>query len=775
MSDVPSALSPPRFAAGFFIRSHDGRRTASETIWAIPVDGKLAGEITGCRWEAQITAAAAGEGEGCDVAVEFRVISGVIESGAVGIRWEDAAWSTENYVLVPGAVYRGNRFSALERPYPPAARDIGQRRGALVCDISDIPRLNEGEGSSHLDQTSLDAAVPGLGVYFPRAGECFLLLTRQLAERGFCHGYEVVENEDRSRAALYWSVPGFAHEPGGSEEDPAAMGTAARAASHPENGRPVTLRAGESLHWQGRIIWRPAGSVHDLFRLVFEQRGYAAAGEPEPGEVLPFSAAKDMIVRKYEADNWDESHGLYKVGLPWLPRQDSQFWQNGWLGGGIPILPLAADGDGCRLPRVLRNLGFLLGDGVSARGFFKAIMSPEGRWAGDGFADWDGGPEPWSLARRTGDGLFFAVRLLMFLEQIGVAVPDAWRETISRVSAALCDLWRREGDWGFLIDYESAELVVRGSTSGALIPGALVLASRFLGNRELLSVAAEAAASFCQHDLHSAVTVGGPGDAVQAPDSESVCALLESLVLLHEETGDRRWLTWAEQAAWQAASWVISHKHVFPAQSALGRLGMDVRGTIFANAQNKCAVPGICTLSGEGIFRLFRATGDRGILDLIRSIAHAIPQFVSTSRRPIPARIGWGHPGKSHLPEGWICERVNTTPWWGEPLGEQAAYSCWCEVAMLLTWNDLPGVYAQPDSGVIANFDHVRASWSTAERTSLTISNPTAYPARVKIFSETAGEARSTPLPVNHGMMLEAHAIPAGATVEVRVQNVGTP
>jgi len=196
----------------------------------------------------------------------------------------------------------------------------------------------------------------------------------------------------------------------------------------------------------------------------------------------------------------------------------------------------------------------------------------------------------------------------------------------------------------------------------------------------------------------------------------------------------------------------------------VAQLGIDARGAILANAQNKCGVPGICTLSGQGLLRVFRATGDERILDLLRDIAHALPQFLSREDRPIPARITWAHP-VAELPSGWMCERVNITPSWNEPLGEQAAYSCWCEVAMMLTWADLPGVYAQPDTGLIRSLDHVQAEWADSTRTTLRLTNMTPFPARVRVMVESAVHAGQNKLPANYAHLLPLVHVSAGESV----------
>ena len=679
---------------------------------------------------------------------------------AIGLRWSDDTWSTTNHVLIPGAVYAGNRFTAERRRYPPAIRHVGQQTGRCILDVGDIPRLSAEPGRSHLDQTSLDAAVPGLGIYFPDRHEAVLLLTPQTSSHG-AYGFEVIESADRTQAEILLLAPGFLHPVPGDDATQMGIGNTAAAHLHPENGRPADLAAGQFIILEFEWHRFSCTDVHGLFERVFTHRTALFTSALPRTEMMPFSAAWDMLHTKHNTLNWNEHSGLYQIGLPWAPDQHTQFWQNGWCGGGMTTLAMIQHGDATSLERSRRNLDFLLTRGVSSHGLFKATMSEGGRWQGDGQEGWD---QPWSLVRRQGDCLHFVLRQLMLLQERGHPVPSRWLDAVSRAASALCDVWEREGEFGFQLNYDTGRVEVRGSTSGSLIPGALALASHFLADPRCLNVAQAAAEHYRVHDLAWGVTTGGPGDAVQAPDGESVFGLIESFIILHEFTGEARWLEAARHACAQGASWVISHPYVFPVKTALGELGFDARGTLLANAQNKCGVPGICTLAGQGILRTFRATGDLRLLELLRDIAHALPQFLSREERPIPARISWGNP-HTHLPPGWMCERVNVTPSWPEPLGEQAAYSCWCEVAMMLTWNDLPGVYAQPDTGLLCALDHVCAKWGDTSHQTLCLTNPTKFPARVRVMVETAAEARTCRLPANFAANLPLVAIPAGGEV----------
>ncbi len=202
---------------------------------------------------------------------------------------------------------------------------------------------------------------------------------------------------------------------------------------------------------------------------------------------------------------------------------------------------------------------------------------------------------------------------------------------------------------------------------------------------------------------------------------------------------------------------------------------MLTRGTVFANIQNKHSAPGICSLSGDSLLKLFRATGEVRYLELLRDIAHAIPQYMSRSDRPIcDIRPGQKWPV---MPPGWINERVNTSDWEvrGNPdgdigVGEIFGGSTWSEVAMLLTWAEVPGIYAQSDTGYLCVFDHVEASWHRENgEKSLQIHNPTPFDATVKILLETSQEAKK-PLGPLAGMNFSRVEVGAGQTVRVEIE-----
>ncbi len=122
---------------------------------------------------------------------------------------------------------------------------------------------------------------------------------------------------------------------------------------------------------------------------------------------------------------------------------------------------------------------------------------------------------------------------------------------------------------------------------------------------------------------------------LQCVDSESAFGLLESFVVLYNITGDAKWLGYARENAHYCASWVVSYNYRFPETSEFARHGMKTVGTVFANLQNKHSAPGICTLSGDSLYKLWKWTGDPLYLELVTDIAVTIGQYMSTDDNPI--------------------------------------------------------------------------------------------------------------------------------------------
>ncbi|MGC9452441.1 MAG: hypothetical protein ACP5I4_13460 [Oceanipulchritudo sp.] len=104
-------------------------------------------------------------------AVKGQVIKGNPREVAWGLSLFDPEWSTENYVLIPGAVYGGNCFHAKPYAYAPPVVGPDPEGTDRTPWIGDLPRLQLEAGPSHLDQLSIDTATPRNGRVLSPAAE----------------------------------------------------------------------------------------------------------------------------------------------------------------------------------------------------------------------------------------------------------------------------------------------------------------------------------------------------------------------------------------------------------------------------------------------------------------------------------------------------------------------------------------------------------------------------------------------------------------------------
>ena len=426
-------------------------------------------------------------------------------------------------------------------------------------------------------------------------------------------------------------------------------------------------------------------------------------------------------------------------------------------------LPMLAEGDALTRERAWRTLEMVFDKTQAPSGFFLGIGDGETFYS-DGFDR--PSPHRMHMVRKSGDWLYFALKHFDLFRKLGRPIPAAWEQSIRRLADAFVRLFDTYGQFGQFVDVETGKLLVGGSTSGAIISGALARAAAWFGEPDFLRVAESSASRYYQNHLRKGLTTGGPGEILSSPDSESAFALLESFVALLEATGSAFYATAAREAAAQAATWVVAYDHRFPTDSSLGKAGVHSAGAVIANIQNKHAAPGICTFSGDSLFRLWRATGDELALDLIRDIARGMPQYVSRDDKPLsPA-----------MRPGWMCERVNLSDWeTADGVGGCLFGSCsWVETSMMLTTWEIPGLYVQPDTGRFVVFDHVIAKRVACTDNSmhLEILNPTRFDAEIRVLCESSS-ASAKPLGTNPMFGSGVLSLAAGESATVEFSTSG--
>jgi hypothetical protein len=673
--------------------------------------------------------------DGCfDLCATITLLAGEMPQSSVAVAAAIPHWDREAYVLMPGIVYAGNRFDIFPMDYPPLIREREKFRLDMPTHMTEQPHLNKDGSNGSINLETGYATTPAMG-FCDSAGRGFLMLTQQRDAWGNL-GLTVEEDNEKRVGKFLVSSP------------------QAREQKLSWNSGEWRLRdwqAGDSATLKVRFCFFQADKIQTLFDRLAEWR--KDLNSARRVHTIPFSAAARLVRDKWNATHWDDDLGFY-FGDGNSPSQPNR-WQLGWISGLIVTQPLFQQGDDLTRWRVMRDLAFVFEKTPAASGFFNGSSNGT-----EFFSDAFDQPHPhkMSMVRKQGDGLYYALRQLMLFRDLEVQIPAAWKRAVRGLADAFVKLFRQNGQVGQFVDVETGELLIGGSTAGGIVPAGLVLAAEYFKEPCYLDLAEKLGSFLVKEFVAKGLTTGGPGEALAAPDSESSYALLKSLITLYEATGKQTWADAARDMTRQFASWVVSYDYAFPPESPMARIQARSIGSVVANTQNKHSAPGICTHSGDDLFRLWRATGDEFALELIRDIAHGIPQYVSRADCPV-----------DKLSPGEMCERVNLSDWEGmNNVGGRIFGSCaWPETAMLLTAAEIPGVYVRTDTGRVVVFDHIEAKYVNGDGPAkLVLKNPTRYDAEVSVLAEDRSDSEQ-PLGADLLRTAQVIAVAAGATVEV--------
>lgn len=667
------------------------------------------------------------------------------DNAAYWVRWTLNAPIDSTYIMLPACAYDGNRFEAVVREYPPMFTEEEMELNPPIR-MTQVPRLAP-KGDSFMDVTTGDLAAPCVCVFDKKEKTAFLLFFEQKQ-----HGLNLGVSLDQEGDLLHITL----RAPAGRRLVYRWRKGIPSLGEMPEADVPLAVKSGQKTVIAHKEYHCACEDIPGLYRVFFARRADLFRGSDNA--VLPFSAFFDMVEAQYNQHRFNETYGNYMLDAKEKAANEKNAqWQAGWVGGGMATLPMIIDGTELSCSRSISTLEFAARY-QSKIGFYYGIVF-NGEVKHDCFGNYEG-KYNMLLIRKHADMVYFVCKQIIALEKRGVCVPETIRESAIRAADALVTLWRRYGQLGQFVNCETGQIVVGGSTSGALAPAALAAAYEITADDQYLTAAREIARFYYKTATAVGVTTGGPGEILQAPDSESAAALLESFVVLYETDHSDEWLRMACDAAHQMASWIVPYDYEFPADSRLGKRGVLAAGSVWANVQNKHSAPGLCTLSPVSFLKLYRATGNDRYLRIMREVAHFMPQVVSTPENPLYTTKG------ILMRPGEMCERVNTSDWEGiHNIGDAIfGSSSWPEASLLLTWAEVPGVYVDLVSCTVCVSDHVKAR---IQGDLLIIENPTIYPARVKIMID---DDRCTPLGLYWQERFSLAHIPAQGLTSVKVR-----
>ncbi len=581
-------------------------------------------------------------------------------------------WEDDCYIFAPACVYDGNKIRQVDRQYPPMYINEETGANAQPLMMRGIPALNE-DGSGKIEVTAGDMATPCVGIFNKGKKEAFFLFTRQEIG-GKNLGFAI----ERGRITVQY---------------PAMREYAYRYVLPPEKNadKGIAVKKGEAYASELLIRTFSCENIPQFFEAFIQNRKLLMhSPRPENGYT---KALWKIMETHFNEHNWS---GKYYGNTRW------HLWQCGWCGNAMSSYPLYVMGEERTKERAIQTIDYLTSF-VAPSGFFYAYVTDD-QIGDDSFhsEEWnayqsENGNENTSafanmrhshLIRKSGDALLFLYKHFEVMP-----VKKEWESAAKGCADAFVKLFDEYGTFGQFVNIETGEMQIPLSCAGASAVGALVRSYEYFKDERYLQTAKKAGEFYYRNFVMKGITTGGPGEILTAPDSESSYAMVESCVLLYEATGEDKWLEYAKDSANLFSSWVMTYAYRFPKGCEFEIQKINTTGSVFANVQNKHSAPGICTFSGDTLYRLYRHTGEKRYLELIKDIAYFLPQCVSTPEKPI---YDWdyehGDPA-GRLLDGYICERVNTSDWeTPRYVGGVFNLSCWCETSLVLTFVELMGI-----------------------------------------------------------------------------------
>lgn len=681
------------------------------------------------RWECIVDHR--GEPGAADLRLRYTLKKGAAASTGVAAVFHFADWNPDMYVMIPASVYNGNRNRTVDRPYAAGLDRSDLYRKDLPLTTGVLPQLSPYEGTpSSLQVNVCNTTTPAVVIYDRRAKRAFIVLTEQGSVFGD-HGFTFTESPDRKTATLAVCAPGV------REKKPLFVGF--------ENSpdRAGDWMEGNSLTLRLKVFIFDAEDIPtalDRFMTVRKD----VTGPNHPRNLIPFSHITTLMAGLIDQRFYQ---GRYSFYCP----ENATWISYGWIGGLMDTFPMLVLGDQARLERVTQTFDFAIPRGQGASGYFYGATDQDGRNFGrEGYDEF---PEI-VLTRKNGDLLFWLIKQFLVLKAQGRAgaIKPAWEQAVRRLADAFAATWKKEGQWGNFLNNATGAVAVYNTTSGAMAIGGLALASVYFQNPEYLRIATEAGLFYYKRDFEAlGMTTGGCADILQNADSETASGMMTSFMALYDTTSDQSWLRKSGRLAHLLATWTVSFDYVLPAGTELARLGAKLAGAVWASTQNKHAAPGICTSSGDPLFRLYRATGDTRYAELLHDIIHAHAEGMR--------------------PDGTITERLNYCDADGTRGYRGGKGSTgWNLLNGILMAMEIPGIYVRVDSGDVYVFDHVvvRSARGGTEAVDLVITNPTSFDADITLLVEDAGRAQN-PLGYTAFLSWPRVAVRAGETRTIPV------
>lgn len=736
-------LTPLNGSLRLIINKYNGTKIVSADVLK---NGEVKTEYG--KWSAGIKASKVIDpSDAIDLTVSFKLTEGTVPSSGVAISFDFSNWSKDNYVMVPAIVYNGNRFNTVGNGYDPAYTQEMYNNPSLPITMSNNPRLSKEKGKiSKIELQTGNAATPAFCFFSPSKKKGFIILTQQNTRFGN-NGLFIEENANQDSISFKVTAPAV-------RELAAGFGD-----FFPSGDKAEDWNKNDSVTLHFRLFSFPAQNIPALLGKFMKVRK-SLTGPNSPRNLVPMSKIFELGTNIC-SKNWVD----VPVGSYYAPENNKDF-QLGWVSGMMNTYPMLALNNAEERERVFKELDFVVNKLQGKSGYFYGNVTADGVLKTEK-------PDPSIkkinvLVRKNSDALLWFIKHFMLLKKQGYSrlIKPKWEQAAKRLAQAYCNTWEKYGELGQYVDPETGEIVIFNSTASAIAPAGLALASKYFNEPYFLKCAINIEKYYYNRDIvEQGYTGGHSGDTSQDPDADSAYGVLESIMSLYYITDDSSWLEKAETVANLAATFTLSYDEQFPPNSDIAKLNGHMAGAVWASVQNKHAAPGICTASGDYIFKLYRATGNKLYADLIRDIQHAHTEAVDMPDHRT-----------TYVGFGTSMERIQPTDAEGRRNTGKFLHTrnSWTETNGMLMALEIPGIYLKIDKSEIYVFDHVQAKVikRTKEGVVISITNPTKYDATISILAETLGQSKK-PLSYTSFLKWPKAKIRSGNTALFTINNSG--
>lgn len=677
------------------------------------------GQVTesGTEWVSSLSSSAMKAKAGIiEVRLKVQLKSGTALNTGIAAAFDFNNWDRNNYVLIPGAAYNGNRFRVLPVTYPPYIYSKADKPLDMPVTVGNIIRLNDNDNPAKMEFLTGSTSIPMLSFYNPIIKRGFVVLTNQ-GTANANNGLMVEENNNRRMATFVISAPGV------REKRYQMLGFT-------ESGdEALNWKAGDELILHLKIYNFEAPDLPSFFDRVFSLRK-----DFNPNTVYrniePFSSVTSVMLQHRDSTKWYETKDYgYIAGKPWLNIPYTHFHAGYSMIYSYPYVMKPTAERIRRVGRTLDVLARIQGKTGLAHGMF---MKSE--IIGNNWDSMYTNPHIALIRRAGGESLYWGLQILELMKMKGFSdsIKPEWEQMFRKMADGLVNIWDRYGQFGQFVNVQTGEMDINGSSAGVVCATALVKAAQYFKNQKYMSIAEKAAVYYYQRDLLKGYAGGSPVEEMQSPDDESAHNFCDLYTVLYEVTGKRKYLDYAKASVANLATRAIPYDYNFPKGSHMHRIDARTTGALFANVQNTHGTPCLYIHSGDFLLKLYRATSDKRYVDLLKDITHNVVQYITTTTNPVV-------PGS---PPGAMTERVQIGDWEGKEdigngLPDGDSNISW-ETGTLLAMNQNPGIYLRTDLKELIVFDHIEAKILKRVKNGVIVQlyNPTKKDAVISVFAE---------------------------------------